>query len=1191
MRMRQCIGLIRTNENFRKSVNLQLDLGNYERIGSYIPTRSSAAILDRYLSAVSGKGKGRATILIGPYGKGKSHLLLVLLSLLSGASGENEALLRRLENAGERCVARRTRAVWDAGKKYLAVLVNPVSGAGLNQAFVIALREALLREGLADIAPDSYYSEALTAVKLWERAYPETYQKFGMLLKEQGTTPEAFETALAKKKREALAFFRKIYPALTAGNVFAPMLTMDAMGIYRKIGRMLTEEYGYAGIYIVFDEFSKYIEGHPEEGFSNDMRTLQDICELAESGEPVLFLTLAAHKSVRAYKKGIPEAAKNAFRGVEGRLTEVEFVVSAQNDYELIADALIRREPQFSRAYRDLLRQTGYREFLCRSREMPCFSRLFSEKDFFETIGKKCFPMTPLSCYALLRISERVAQNERTVFTFLAGEGQGSLGWILQREADALVGVDRLYDYFTPLFRDAADQPSIHREWAKAENALERLSDETERAVVKALAVIRMIRREEELPAREGTVCLSLSMDEESVRQAMRSLVEKEIIVYRSSVGAYAFRSRVGVNIEKEILKKASEYENRGRVCDILDAAPGIKYEIPRKYNLKYAMTRYFQYVFLEKQEFLGLSSAEYLFEESFSDGKIVVVIWREGDENDLLESLRSHLDRLGDARILLLLPDRPFAADLLARKYHAVRELAADERFVDGNRLLAQELSLYEEDIASELGARMQETYLPWNGHVQVLRAGRPPARVKSAAAFGSLLSAVCEDYYGFSPKVNHELLNIRKVGPQYLRARNKVVKKILEHGDLDSYGQGTSPEAMIYRAAFFYTREDAGYREVCGEIGRFLGECAGKRVSFEKLYTRLSGRDYGVRKGVIPLFLAKNLADLEAAAVVYSGGREIGADYEILNKVNEAPGNYELYLEQETAEKEAYLAGLEHLFCRNKIHADTGQERIAGITRCVQRWYRSLPQCAMVTMDFPEAERAGIHALRRVIKRAEINPRELLFDRFPEMFLTEEKCADRGVYEEVLKRLEHAKELLDGRIDVLRRRAAKDAKAVFGVCGDGSLKARLEEWEQSLTVRKYVLGTAEERLLKYIGSLKTYDETEIAARLSKIVLDVYIEDWRDDTPEAFLEELSAVRARIQEAGARTAEAAGCRSVLLRDADGREIEKYFDADTTDTTSRYLKNVMAEAMEDFGEALAPGQKAAVLAELLEEILT
>ena len=82
--MNHLMKLIQINHSFQKSVNLQLDLDNYERIGSYIPTRSSIAILKRYWNIVSGKSGESASVLIGPYGKGKSHLLLVLLALLHG---------------------------------------------------------------------------------------------------------------------------------------------------------------------------------------------------------------------------------------------------------------------------------------------------------------------------------------------------------------------------------------------------------------------------------------------------------------------------------------------------------------------------------------------------------------------------------------------------------------------------------------------------------------------------------------------------------------------------------------------------------------------------------------------------------------------------------------------------------------------------------------------------------------------------------------------------------------------------------------------------------------------------------------------------------------------------------------------------------------------------------------------------
>ena len=51
--MNHLMKLIQINHSFQKSVNLQLDLDNYERIGSYIPTRSSIAILKRYWNIVS----------------------------------------------------------------------------------------------------------------------------------------------------------------------------------------------------------------------------------------------------------------------------------------------------------------------------------------------------------------------------------------------------------------------------------------------------------------------------------------------------------------------------------------------------------------------------------------------------------------------------------------------------------------------------------------------------------------------------------------------------------------------------------------------------------------------------------------------------------------------------------------------------------------------------------------------------------------------------------------------------------------------------------------------------------------------------------------------------------------------------------------------------------------------------------
>ena len=74
--------IVKPNANFKNAINLYLDINKRDKVESYIPTKSSLNILNRYLKAVYDK-KSQSTILIGSYGKGKSHLILVLLAILS----------------------------------------------------------------------------------------------------------------------------------------------------------------------------------------------------------------------------------------------------------------------------------------------------------------------------------------------------------------------------------------------------------------------------------------------------------------------------------------------------------------------------------------------------------------------------------------------------------------------------------------------------------------------------------------------------------------------------------------------------------------------------------------------------------------------------------------------------------------------------------------------------------------------------------------------------------------------------------------------------------------------------------------------------------------------------------------------------------------------------------------------------
>lgn len=128
---------VKFNSDFRDSVNLYLDLNKVDKIRSYIPTKSSVDILEQYLDAVL-DNKQHSTLLIGPYGKGKSHLLLMLLAALTlKNNAENDKLIGELCNKIKKVdegVQKKVSKVYNQGK-YLSVLIMSTQG-DLNQAFL-----------------------------------------------------------------------------------------------------------------------------------------------------------------------------------------------------------------------------------------------------------------------------------------------------------------------------------------------------------------------------------------------------------------------------------------------------------------------------------------------------------------------------------------------------------------------------------------------------------------------------------------------------------------------------------------------------------------------------------------------------------------------------------------------------------------------------------------------------------------------------------------------------------------------------------------------------------------------------------------------------------------------------------------------------------------------------------------------
>ena len=74
--------MISVASGFQYSVNIGYDLNNDDKLKNFIPTKSALSLLEDILLSTNTNSTNRARVLIGAYGKGKSHIVLMILSML-----------------------------------------------------------------------------------------------------------------------------------------------------------------------------------------------------------------------------------------------------------------------------------------------------------------------------------------------------------------------------------------------------------------------------------------------------------------------------------------------------------------------------------------------------------------------------------------------------------------------------------------------------------------------------------------------------------------------------------------------------------------------------------------------------------------------------------------------------------------------------------------------------------------------------------------------------------------------------------------------------------------------------------------------------------------------------------------------------------------------------------------------------
>lgn len=1184
---------IQLNDDFKYSVNIEYDYDNANKINSYILTRDNVEVLKFYFNNIN-ENKYRANFLIGAYGKGKSNLLLVLLNLLTAYDKRYDAnvmsFIERLKKY-DKDLYLQVKKFRASKKRLLPVIINS-NYDDLNRSFLHAIKSAIEKFDFRNVIFDSYYDVAYRTILKWEQGNRNAKK----ILKECiDNSPKRMslvnlKDGLRNYDSNAYKFFIDIYSCITNGEKFEPLINSDIVKIYKEVLHRIKEERKeYIGLYIVFDEFSKFLEQSKDENIIQDITFLQNLAEAtSRSGnEEQIHLTCITHKPIIEYLKVFGEDRINAFKTIEGRFKSVYLNKNLLDSYEMI-----------SRSYRILdekyinnrLREENIKDIYEYCKNDGLFCKI---SNFDEVIKKGCYPINPYSLYALINLIEYVGQNERSIFNFITGDDIFSFKDYIAKKRDEkfeLYPLDFLYDYFANQIKNDRSTRIVEI-YKKIESSLISINNNNEipndlkgleKRIIKSLGIIYLCGEVEYFKPTKEVIQYSLNISKKSVRK----LNEYEK-AFNDLINAALIRKQpLGNNIQFSdkttslLINKANELvglNNNFEIDSFLNQTLNEEYELPRRYNDENYINRFFRYIYITKDRLLQLNSFDLYFKEKFQDGIIVnVVLLKKSDEKEVIQ----YLEKVKDNRVLFAIPNRVVDSELvnLCKLYKSYEQLLTNKSYDDATLSFIKK----DQEETKEIITDRVNLYFNCDNYKKVIYNGKEQDKDVS---LNSIVSTACEKSFKNTPIINYESINMNQVNSTNRKSVEIVFKHIIDNGVSDERitESGTSAVDSIYKAFKYYIGVDSGKNTKTNKIfEEFFYDCGNGKQVIKKLLDKLKTNYIFLRNGVLPLYLAYNLGQRNKGNVVlYYKDLEIEFNSENIYKALVNENDYSISILKSNGDEDKYLDSL-----LSEFDLKTTKNTVADAKLLVakmKKYFMSLPNIArsvslsnrIVNIKDDEI------AFKNEVLRDNINSVDFVYESISEIFDI------KNDYEKVLNRIIETKKTYDNYYSNCIELISREIKEKLEFNKKSGLKTSFDSFvnENKEKIAVNIYKTKTKDLINFIINNSNYDDEYILNKLANIYTSMNISDFRGSEVEKLFK---GIVDSIEEVK-NSEDKKGNKEIVRISVGTDTYEKGIKKDIS-KLGETLKNVLAESIDEYGSSISNQEKVYILLKLIEDII-
>ena len=231
------------------------------------------------------------------------------------------------------------------------------------------------------------------------------------------------------------------------------------------------------------------------------------------------------------------------------------------------------------------------------------------------------YPLEPITLYLLPRVSSRVAQNERTLFTFL-------YSLVTTDSTSGPVTPDSLYDYFSDAMRSDSLPGGSYHTWLETESALHKANLALDHKALKCACLLGLgLVGERSRVSRKLLECAVSGYGAvRPGRDSVRRLISSNLLLYRRNADNVSIWHGTDLDLRGRLDQEKERLGPRfDHVAFLTSEAPPAPWKSV-EYNVEYGTERYFESRYVAAHTILIADDvAEVLPSAATADGMLYV--------------------------------------------------------------------------------------------------------------------------------------------------------------------------------------------------------------------------------------------------------------------------------------------------------------------------------------------------------------------------------------------------------------------------------------------------------------------------------------------------------------------------------------------------------------------------------------